>query len=206
MIEQQAIEPIVDVRPLAKPDKHPTIFAAYRELPVGGSLVLVNDHDPMHLRDEFEIDHPGSHRWEYLAEQPRDWRIRITKLTSTPLPRVLINTGAAVRAAARDATGAIWKLQMRDRDLDSNVVALPAGGSVDAHAGPEIDVLLHVLSGSGRLVTEIGEIPLETGALIWLPRRSRRRIAAGSEGLRYLTVHQRRQALTLTPGARRAGR
>lgn len=105
MIDHQAIEPIVDVRPLAKPDKHPTIFATYRELPVGGSLVLVNDHDPKHLRDEFEVDHPGSHRWEYLSEQPRDWRIRITKLTSTPLPRVLVDTGAAVRSAARMPRG-----------------------------------------------------------------------------------------------------
>jgi uncharacterized protein (DUF2249 family) len=36
----------LDVRPLAKPDKHPTIFAGYAELPVGGSFVLINDHDP----------------------------------------------------------------------------------------------------------------------------------------------------------------
>jgi uncharacterized protein (DUF2249 family) len=36
----------LDVRQLRKPDKHPTIFAAYPDLPVGGSFVLVNNHDP----------------------------------------------------------------------------------------------------------------------------------------------------------------
>ena len=36
----------LDVRQLRKPDKHPTIFATYADLPVGGSFVLVNNHDP----------------------------------------------------------------------------------------------------------------------------------------------------------------
>ena len=88
----------LDVRPLRKPDKHPAIFATYAELPAGGSFVLINDHDPKHLRDEFEADHPGSYRWEYLQRERGDWRIRITKLASTPLPRVLVNTAAAEAA------------------------------------------------------------------------------------------------------------
>lgn len=187
---------VLDVRPLRKPDKHPAIFAAYDALPVGGSFVLVNDHDPRHLKDEFELDHPGSYGWEYLRREPRDWRIEITKLTSTPLPHVLVDTSAAVESPA-DATGAVWRLQVRRRDLDSNVIALPPEQTIDAHQGPDLDVLVHVLAGSGWLGTEAGEIELRPGELIWLPRRSRRSFRAGSEGLRYLTVHQRRQALVL---------
>lgn len=188
---------VLDVRPLRKPDKHPAIFAAYDALPAGGSFVLVNDHDPRHLRDEFELDHPGSYDWEYLRQEPRDWQIKITKLTATPLPHVLVNTGAATESSAADASGAIWRLQVRRRDLDSNVIALPAGESIDAHHGPDLDVLVHILAGSGQLGTETGEIDLAPGALLWLPRRSRRAFRAGPEGLRYLTVHQRRQSLVL---------
>lgn len=191
-----ATDDVLDVRPLRKPDKHPTIFAAYDALPVGGSFVLVNDHDPRHLKDEFELDHPGSYGWDYLSREPRDWQIKITKLTSTPLPQVLVDTGAAAESPA-DATGAVWRLQARRRDLDSNVIALPAGETIDAHHGPDLDVLVHVLAGSGWLGTEAGEIALSPGELIWLPRRSRRAFRAGPEGLRYLTVHQRRQALVL---------
>jgi Uncharacterized conserved protein (DUF2249) len=51
-----------DVRRLRKPDKHPTIFAAYAALTVGESFVLVNNHDPEHLRAEFDADHPGGPR------------------------------------------------------------------------------------------------------------------------------------------------
>ncbi|OMC50857.1 hypothetical protein A5745_04560 [Mycobacterium sp. IS-2888] len=187
----------LDVRALRKPDKHPTIFATYAALAVGESFVLVNNHDPKHLRDEFDADLPGSYGWEYVERGPQVWRIRISKLTSTALPRILANTTELTTDV--DATGAVWKLQARERDLDSNVIALPAGGTIDSHAGPDLDVLIHVLSGGGRLTTEAGTIDLSPGALLWLPRRSRRQFAAGPNGLRYLTVHQRRQALVLEP-------
>jgi uncharacterized protein (DUF2249 family)/quercetin dioxygenase-like cupin family protein len=188
----------LDVRGMRKPDKHPTIFATYAALPVGEALVLVNDHDPQHLHEEFETDHAGSYRWEYLSREIRDWRIQITKLASTPLPRVLVDTTTITAdPPATDVTGAVWKLRPRERDLDSNIIALPPGQAIDAHAGPDLDVLIHVLAGSGKLATELGTIDLTPGVLLWMPRRSRRQFTAGAEGLRYLTVHQRRQALQL---------
>jgi len=60
-------------------------------------------------------------------------------------------------------------------------------------------VLILVLGGTGELTTELDTLALRGGSLCWLPRRSRREFTAGPEGLRYLTVHPRRQALTLTP-------
>jgi len=195
----------LDVRGMRKPDKHPTIFATYATLPVGGSFVLVNDHDPQHLREEFEADHAGGYSWEYLNREMRDWRIKITKLASTPLPRVLVDTTTVTaETTAADATGAVWKLEARERDLDSNIIALPPGGSIDTHAGPDLDVLIHVLAGSGQLTTERDTIDLTPGILLWMPRRSRRQFAAGPAGLRYLTVHQRRQALVLDTSRVRA--
>lgn len=184
----------LDVRPLRKPDKHPTIFRTYADLDVGDSFVLVNNHDPKHLRDEFDTDHPGSYGWEYLEKSPA-WRIRITKLAATALPRIVGDT--TVRPAAADGTRVEWKLEMRERDLDSNVVAVAAGGAIDTHRGPDLDVLLVVLDGDGVLTTERGDVELHAGALVWLPRGSRRRFAAGPDGLRYLTVHQKRQSLVL---------
>jgi uncharacterized protein (DUF2249 family)/quercetin dioxygenase-like cupin family protein len=189
----------LDVRPLPKPGKHPAIFQAYSALGVGESFVLVNDHDPRHLRDEFEVEHPGGYGWEYLARERGGYRIKLTKLAATALPRVLADADT-LSAADGDATGAVWKLRMRERDLDSNVIALPPGATIGAHTGPDLDVLIYVLAGSGELATELDShtVALRAGSLIWLPRRSRRQFTAGPDGLRYLTVHQRRQALTLT--------
>lgn len=194
----------LDVRQTRKPDKHPAIFRAFAELPAGESLVLVNDHDPRHLRDEFEIEYPRGYAWEYLGKEPRDWRIRVTKLAATPLPRILTNTAASAAAGSADPAGVAWKLQMRERDLDSNIVSLAPDGQIGAHAGPDVDVLICVLAGSGELTTELDTLALTPGSLVWLPRRSRRQFAAGPGGLRYLTVHQRRQALTLTTAPHRS--
>jgi uncharacterized protein (DUF2249 family)/quercetin dioxygenase-like cupin family protein len=188
---------LLDVRPLRKSDKHPTIFRLYDDLGVGESFVLINNHDPLHLREELEIEYTAGFGWDYLESGPQEWRIKITKLASTPLPRVLCNTRRAAEHETLQA-GAAWKLQMRHRDLDSNIIHLPAETIFEMHAGPELDVIVHVLDGSGKLTTELDVLPLETGDLIWLPRRSRRQFTAGPAGLRYLTVHQRRQALTLT--------
>lgn len=186
-------DPELDVRVLRKPEKHPRIFATYDALPAGGSFVLVNDHDPRHLRDEFETEHPGSYGWEYLSRERRNYRIRITKLTAAPLPRVVADTGRL----APGPGGAVWALSARDRDLDVDITDLPANEAGDLRTGPDVDAVVHVLGGSGRLVTEAGAVDLAPGAVLWLPRRSQRGFAAGPDGLRYLTVQQRRPAIAL---------
>lgn len=196
-------EQVLDVRGMRKPDKHPAIFAAFDSLAAGEAFVLVNDHDPRHLHDEFEADRPGSFSWAYVNSEPRDWQIRIGKLTSTALPRIVADTSRlAAETGDLEGAGAVWALSVRDRDLDANVVALRPHETIDTHAGPDLDVLIHVLGGAGKLGTESDSIALAPGALVWLPRRSVRSFTAGSEGLRYLTVHRRRQALVLDTGSR----
>ena len=189
----------IDVRSIPKPQKHPEIFRAFDDLDVNASLVLVNNHDPRHLRDEFTAEFPDGFGWTYLGRGPKEWRIRITKLAATPLPHILVDTNT-LAGQLPDVSGAIWKLQMAERDLDANVVNLSAGQTIDRHQGPDLDVLIHVLYGDGQLQTERGEIALAAGMLIWLPKRSQRAFAAGTSGLQYLSVHPRRTGLLLQLG------
>ena len=42
------------------------IFARFDALAAGESFVLVNSHDPIHLREEFARDRPGAYDWRYL--------------------------------------------------------------------------------------------------------------------------------------------
>lgn len=191
------VENELDVRPIRKPEKHPTIFARFAALTVGEAFVLVNNHDPVHLHDEFERDLPGSYDWEYLEAGPQLWRIRISRLANTALPRIVFNSAQPADDGSADATGAVWRLQVRDRDLDSHIVALAADASIEPHTGPGIDFLVHVMTGSGTLHTETRDLPLTPGAIAWLPRLSQRSFTAGPDGLSYLQVSQRRQALTL---------
>lgn len=56
-----------------------------------------------------------------------------------------------------------------------------------------------VLAGSGRLTPGDGGEPLALAptTATWLPRTSRRSLAAGPDGLAYLTVHRRRPGLAI---------
>ncbi|MET9824001.1 MULTISPECIES: hypothetical protein [Streptomyces] len=116
-----------------------------------------------------------------------------------PLPRVLCDTAALASPGGDGAAGALWKLAEAGRQLDANVVRLPAGGRVGTHTEPDLDVLLLVLEGAARLDCADGEHPLRAGLLTWLPHGSARAVLAGPEGVTYLTVHRRRPGMRVQP-------
>jgi quercetin dioxygenase-like cupin family protein len=124
---------------------------------------------------------------ELLPAEPRRLSTSLRDTTSTA-------TGSDANVA-----GVAWSLSPRHRDLDSNIIRLRAGTGIEPHDGPDLDVLILALAGTGRIVTETDPLELRPGILVWLPRRSRRGFVAGPEGLSYLTVHRRRQALVLDP-------
>ncbi len=191
----------LDMRPLRKPDRRPAIFATYADLPVGDSFVVINDRDPEHLHQELEADYAGSCGWEDIEKGPTVWRIRISKLT-TPLPRVLKNTADIASADVSPRTAG--ERDGRGHELDWNVIALAPNGGIDSHTRADVDVLIHVQSGRGRLTTEEGAIELALGALMWLPRRLRRQFTAGPDGLRCLTVNQKWDILPPNANVRQA--
>jgi quercetin dioxygenase-like cupin family protein len=117
----------------------------------------------------------------------------------TPLPRVLCDTAELVSLVGDGPDGALWKLAEPGRQLDANVVRVPAGGRVGTHTEPDLDVLLLVLAGEAALVCADGERPLRAGALTWLPHGSARGVAAGPDGVTYLTVHRRRPGMRIQP-------
>jgi uncharacterized protein (DUF2249 family) len=47
---------------------------------------LVNNHDPKHLRAEFDADHPGSYGWEYTKlTMRRTFRKHPERLTAVAI-------------------------------------------------------------------------------------------------------------------------
>ncbi|WP_097970642.1 hypothetical protein [Streptomyces sp. gb14] len=115
-------------------------------------------------------------------------------------PRVLACIAGLLAAAAPDERGALWHLAEPGRELDANLVRLPPGAEVGEHQEDVLDVLLVVLAGAGSVRAGDGQVlDLAAGAVLWLPRTSRRALAAGPEGLTYLTVHRRRPGLAIKP-------
>ncbi|MEV6161321.1 hypothetical protein AB0L71_05250 [Streptomyces sp. NPDC052052] len=117
-------------------------------------------------------------------------------------PRILAVLDDLLTAATPDDRGALWQLAEQGRELDANLVRLPAGAEVGEHQEDVLDVLLVVIAGGGRVVTAGGDVlDLTPTTVLWLPRTSRRALAAGPEGLAYVTVHRRRPGLTIKPPA-----
>lgn len=195
----------LDAREIAKEHRHAVIFKRFAELAVGESFVLINGHYPRHLHDEFERDHANTFDWDRLESEGdrRVFRVRITRRTSTDVPQVLGNTSELLAADLPDPQaigtlgGAVWKLESTQRQLDSNVIRLGPDDMIKAHKGPDQDVLLHVLAGSGVITSEAGPTDLSVGSLAWLPRASHRSITAGADGMSYLSVHVRRPGLAI---------
>ena len=71
---------IVDVRELRPAQRHQKIFQLVNELAVGGSFILVNDHDPKPLYYQLEAEHPKQFSWTYVESGPAVWRVEIGKL------------------------------------------------------------------------------------------------------------------------------
>ncbi|XQE81326.1 hypothetical protein ACN24L_23605 [Streptomyces microflavus] len=114
-------------------------------------------------------------------------------------PRALAVLDDILASASPDERGALWHLAEAGRELDANLVRLPAGAEVGVHQEDVLDVLLVVLEGAGRVRVGGGDIVLSPSTVVWLPRTSRRALSAGADGLTYLTVHRRRPGLAVKP-------
>jgi quercetin dioxygenase-like cupin family protein len=121
-----------------------------------------------------------------------------SRSAAEPTPSLLCDVHALAGADPARA-GAVWKLTESGRQLDANLVHLPAGEGVRTHAEPDLDVLLLVVAGDGAMDTAEGPMALAGGALCWLPHGSTRSVSAGADGLTYVTVHRRRPGMQIRP-------
>ena len=123
-----------------------------------------------------------------MADNELDMR----QLLKSGLPQALTKVAdIAASYVEPDTVEVARKSNAGERDLDWNVITLAPDGEIDTAAGADVDVLIHVLFGTGRLTTGEGTIQLAPGAVLWLPSRSRPQFTAGPDGLRYLTVNQK---------------
>ena len=72
----------LDVRPIPPRQKHPSIFNTFDALDSGEHFILVNDHDPVPLRHQFQFEREGQFEWEYLEQGPEVWRVKISRIES----------------------------------------------------------------------------------------------------------------------------
>ena len=73
---------VMDVREISCSIKHGLILRNCFELAVGDHFILMNGHDPAHLREEISKSWPGAFAWEYIKRCEDEVRVKITKLVA----------------------------------------------------------------------------------------------------------------------------
>ncbi|TMV50344.1 DUF2249 domain-containing protein [Paenibacillus mesophilus] len=59
--------------------KHKVIFETFDSLKPNEAMLLINDHDPVPLRFQFQAMHPGKFTWDYIEQGPATFRVKIGK-------------------------------------------------------------------------------------------------------------------------------
>lgn len=71
---------IIDAQSIPGPVRHATIFKTFDDLQDGSALVIVNNHDPLPLLNQFNEQRSNQFTQEYLAHGPTEWKVKITKI------------------------------------------------------------------------------------------------------------------------------
>lgn len=93
--------------------------------------------------------------------------------------------------------GPVWGAA--SADLNATLLEWRAGEGPGEHVNEERDVLYVVLTGALTLTVDGEGRELGAGEATIVDKGSRRALAAGPEGVRYLTAHVRRGGLQLKP-------
>ena len=83
---------VMDVRAIPCSIKHGLILRTWQALPIGDHFILLNEHDPVRLQNQFAAQWPGTFNWEHLDQKPDECRIKITKLKQLGEPAVPVAT------------------------------------------------------------------------------------------------------------------
>jgi len=92
-------------------------------------------------------------------------------------------------------SGPVWGAA--SEDLNATLLSWTAGGGPPEHVNEERDVLVVVLEGSAILRIDGTERLLERGETAIIAKGEARKLTAGREGVRYLSVHRRRPPLQI---------
>jgi quercetin dioxygenase-like cupin family protein len=99
-----------------------------------------------------------------------------------------------------NGSGPVWGTETAD--LNVTLLEWGPGGGTPEHVNAERDVVVVVLAGSTTVTVDGEPRDLRPGEWLVLERGSPRRIAAGPEGVRYLSIHRRRAPLQVSRPAR----
>jgi quercetin dioxygenase-like cupin family protein len=192
--EEEQLFPLLDGEPAPLVQalrEHQRLRALVRRLgedPSAETMTAVGELLEAHVRLEERV------LFELLQEEVPEERLAQLDLPehrATPEDE----SSPVVDLTAGSGRGPIWGTG--SDDLNVTLLEWPPGEGTPEHRNVERDVLLVVLGGSGALELDGAVHRVHAGEAVLVPKGSLRRLQAGGEGVRYLTVHLRRPPLAI---------
>jgi quercetin dioxygenase-like cupin family protein len=91
--------------------------------------------------------------------------------------------------------GPVWGIGTED--LNATIVEWPARQGSPQHVNDDRDVVMVVLEGAAEVEIDSERIDVLHGEVVVIEKGRLRRITAGPEGVRYLSVHRRRLGIVI---------
>ncbi len=126
-----------------------------------------------------------------IVEDNRDGSVGAVGVGPSSMAVAVVDLGATDLAGP---PGVVWSLPSGG-DLETNLVRLDPGGAIGSHVNDEVDVVIVVVTGRGRVVIDGVDHELHRDVLARVPRGARRELLTGEEGITYLSIHRCRGPL-----------
>jgi methenyltetrahydrofolate cyclohydrolase len=146
-------------------------------------------------RDGARSSRGEAHCARLLASAAAAMAEAIVALNAEPAGAGDVDADGPVVDLAQPGRGRGPQWGMQSPELNATLLGWPAGAGVPEHRNTERDVLVVVLDGSAELVLDGIEHRLRAHQLVLLPRGSSRALTAGPLGVRYLSIHLRREPM-----------
>ncbi len=178
MTEIEEKQRIVDVRLMPPPARHPYIFKVFDEMKPDETLLVVVDHDPVHLvqfmkheRRDFD-----SSAYKSYQKSPGEWIGVFRKKThQEALSKILFTSFEKEKSF--DASSFLPVLVYTSKDYKVILAYFKAGQFIPVHT-PGIDLVLLVHNGRGEVVAGEQKFSVKPGDIVVIPQGERRGIRA----------------------------
>ncbi len=176
MTESQEKECVVDVRSLNPPARHSYIMKIFEELTPGEALLVVNDHEPVHLVQFMKHERKDFDFSSYKAYQrgPAEW-VEVFKKKVHEHSNIVFTSFEKEKVEDNSAFSPVPVFTSKDYKVI--LAYFKAGQFIPVHT-PSIDLVLLVHYGNGEVVAGERKFDVKPGDLVVVPRGEKRGIRA----------------------------
>ncbi|QKR00268.1 DUF2249 domain-containing protein [Metallosphaera tengchongensis] len=170
---------VLDVRKYPPSTRHSLILQEFEKLKPGDGMFILNDHEPVHLihflshRDDFDMD-------AYYAKEEGEgrWLAYLKKKTSQ-VDRKVLYTDFDKNKKFSDSS--FTPVQVYKTSTYAVILAYFKPGQFIPVHSPDIDLILYVRKGRGKVVAGEEKFEVSEGDIVVVPRGVKRGVQADTE-------------------------